>query len=161
VSNPAVALPNVAELLGRVLQRVPVPQRPLLVALAERLAAERYRGWAESVGSAERRAGLLACAEREEAIASRVESLHADAASEQRRILDANPDLPEINRSVFAGRPLEEQFAIQAQGERAGAALWRALAQAAAGPARDTYHQCARLEEESAAYLESLAATSR
>lgn len=153
---PPPELPNVAQLLGRVLARVPEPQRPLLIAFAERLAAERYRGWA-AIADAERRPGLLRCADREEEIARRVESLHADADAEQQRILAANPDLPEINRSVFADRPLAEQFAIQAQGERAGAALWRALARAAPSDrTRDEYLACARLEEESATYLESL-----
>lgn len=148
-------LPNVAEILGALLARVPEAQRPLLVALAERLASERYRGWAALVAP-ERRAGLLACAEREERIAERVESLHAGAASEQQRILAANPDLLEINRSVFAGRPLEDQLAIQAQGERAGAALWRALAKVAADAhAKQTYLECAALEEKNAVHLEA------
>lgn len=157
--EPSAAVPNVAELLGRVLQRVAEPQRPLLVALAERLAAERYRGWAKLADLPERCSRLLACADREEEIARRVEALHPDASSEQRRILEANPDLEETNREIFAGRPLEQQFAIQAQGERAGAALWRRLAQAAPDTAtRDTYLACARLEEESGSYLESLIA---
>lgn len=156
--EPHVALPNVAEILGSLLARVSEPQRPLLVAIAERLAAERYRDWAQQAAPAQR-SGLLACAEREKRIAQRVESLHADAASEQRRLLDAHPDLAEINRSVFAGRTLAQQFRIQAQGERAGAGLWRALAQAARGAhARELYLECARLEEESALYLESLLA---
>ncbi len=154
-------IPNVAELLGRLVERVAEPERPLLIALAERLAAERYRGWAKLAASPERRAGLLACAGREDEIAGRVEALHPDASAAQRRIQESQPDLPRINAAVFAGRPLEEQFAIQAQGERAGAALWRGLAKAApTAPARDAYLACARLEEESAAYLESLLATS-
>ena len=156
MSAPA-GFPNVAEILARVLQRVPEPQRPLLVAIAERFAAERYRGWAQRVGSSEWQDGLLACADREEAIARRIESLHANAASEQRRMRDSYPDLEDINRSVFAGRPLEQQLAIQAQGERSGAALWRHLAKAADDRARETYLECAQLEEESARFLESIA----
>jgi len=156
----AAALPNVAELLGRVLARVPEPRRPLLVALAERLAAERYRGWALDAATPERRTRLLDCADREEEIARRVESLFADATAQQLAIREANPDLGEINRSVFAGRPQADQLAIQAQGERAGAALWRSLAAAAASAsARDAYLVCARLEEESAACLEAILST--
>jgi hypothetical protein len=156
-----VELPNVAAIVARVLERVAEPERPLLVAIAERLAAERYRGWAGSAATPEHEAGLLGCADREEEIARRIETLlGAGAAVVQRRILEANADLEEINRSVFAGRPLAEQFAIQAQGERSGAALWRQLAKAAAGtPERETYLACAALEEESARYLESLLAT--
>jgi hypothetical protein len=150
------ALPNVAEVLGRVLTRVPEGQRALLVAFAERLAAERYRGWAALVAPSQRTL-LLACGEREEEIARRVESLHADPRLEQQRILEAHPDLLDINRSVFAARPLEQQFAIQAQGERAGAALWRSLAKSARDEhASRIYLECAELEEASAACLESL-----
>jgi hypothetical protein len=157
-ADPRAPLPKVAEVLGQVLLRVPAAQRPLLVALAERLAAERYRGWAALVESPAQRASLLACAEREERIAGLVESLHADAAGEQRRLLAANPDLLEINRALFAERPLAQQFALQAEGERAGAALWRAVAAQAAGQRdREAYLACASLEEESATYLESLA----
>jgi len=150
-------LPNVAEVLGRVLQRVPPQDRPLLIALAERMAAERYRGWAADPANRSRRSGLLACADREEEIARRVESLHPAAASVQRDMLAKHPDLEEINRELFAGRPLEEQFAIQARGERLGAATWRSLARRAEVEAeRQTFLGCALLEEESAAYLESL-----
>ena len=158
MSDPAPPLPNVSQLLAPLLQRVAEAERPLLVAIAERQAAERYRGWAALASSPERRAQLLACADREEEIAGRVEGLVVDAGARQRRILEANPDLPELTRAVFAGRPLEQQYAIQAAGERAGAALWRALAEAAKDDAsREAYRFCARLEEESAELLESLA----
>jgi hypothetical protein len=147
-------LPNVAELLGQVLQRVPREQQPLLIAIAERLAAERYRGWADASAQS---AGFLACAAREEEIARRVEGLYPDAALIQRDILAANPDLEDINRSIFAGRALVLQLTIQAQGERLGAATWRAFAEHADDPkARATFLDCALLEEASAAFLEGL-----
>jgi hypothetical protein len=150
-------LPNVGAILGAVLQRVPEAQQALLIALAERLAAERYRGWAERVADRDRRSALVACGNREEEIARRVEALYPEAASIQREILSRNPDLEEINRSVFAERPLEQQFAIQAQGERLGAATWRSLARdAGSEEARQTFLGCALLEEESASYLECL-----
>src|SRR5262245_2103006 len=98
------AMPNIAELLASLLGRVSEAERPLLVAAAERLAAERYRGWAAQVTSPALCAQLLACATREEQIATQVESVHPHAAERQRALLDANPDLGEINRSVFAGR---------------------------------------------------------
>jgi hypothetical protein len=148
---------NVAELLAGLLARVPAPKRPLLVAYAERLAAERYRGWAKEIGSAAGEAGLRACAEREEEIARSVESLHPDAAATQRALLSDHPDLLDVNRTLFAGRPLSEQFGIQAQGERAGAALWRRLAETPESPrAKEIYLRCAALEEESAVFLEAL-----
>jgi hypothetical protein len=150
-------LPNVAEVLGRVLERVAPQDRPLLIALAERMAAERYRGWAADPAQRGRRSGLLACADREEEIARRVEALYPGATSAQRDILAKHPDLEEINRELFAGRPLDQLFAIQARGERLGAATWRSLAKHAEGEAeRQTFLGCAQLEEESASYLESL-----
>jgi hypothetical protein len=78
----------------------------------------------------------------------------------QREPLAKHPDLEEINRALFADRPLEEQLAIQARGERLGAATWRSLAKPAEVEAeRQTFLACALLEEESAAYLESLLRT--
>jgi len=145
----------VGEVLGRLLARVPEPEHPLFVAIAERMAAERYRGWAEAAPA--QREMLLACSEREVEIARRVESLHADAASRQQRIRTQVPELAEINRSVFADRSLDAQFAIQAQGERVGAGFWRSLAGPAASEhARRTYLECAELEERNATTLETL-----
>jgi len=124
------------------------------------MAADRYRGWAADPGDRNRRSGLLACADREEEIARRVEALYPEAAAVQRDILARNPDLEAINRQLFAGRPLDQQFAMQARGERLGARTWRSLArQAAAEAERQTFLGCAALEEESAAYLESLLRT--
>lgn len=150
-------LPNLAEILGRVLLRVPAERRPLLIAYAERLAAERYREWSRGTTDSTRKARLAACAEREEEIARQVESLFPEASNLQREILAANPDLEEVNRSIFAGRPLRQQFAIQAQGERLGAATWRSLAPPDENsPARRIFLACAELEEESARVLEAI-----
>jgi hypothetical protein len=149
-------LPDLAEVLGRILARVSRERQPLLVALAERLAAERYRGWAARDDDPGRRAGLLACAEREEEIAHRVEALYPEASSIQQDIVARNPDLLDVNRSLFAGLPLDQQFILQARGERLGAATWRAFAEAAAPDARRAFLDCALLEERNAAFLESV-----
>jgi hypothetical protein len=149
-------LPDLGLVLGSVLQRVADDQRPLLIALAERRAAERYRSWAGEVGDPAR-TRLLACAAREEEIAGLVEALYPEAEEVQRDLLAKHPDLDELNRSLFAGRPLAQQFTLQARGERLGAATWRALAGAeAAAERREVLLRCATLEEESAAVLESL-----
>jgi hypothetical protein len=151
------ALPDIGEALAPLLARVPREQQPLLIALAERMAAERYRGWAERVGDAADRARLLACAEREERIAARIEGLFAGAAALQRDLLAKQPELPELNRSLFAGRPLADQLTIQARGERLGAATWRSFARHVTDVTRrETLLACAELEEESAAVLEAL-----
>ena len=155
----AAELPDIAAVLLPILERVPPSERPLLIALAERMAAVRYRGWAEQVTDPAQRTGLRACADREEEIARRVEELTPEAGSLERRIMAANPDLEDINRSLFAARRLDEQLALQAAGERLGAATWRSFARSASGAeVRETFLACAGLEEESAAYLESILA---
>lgn len=155
--SPGPELPNIAEVLAPILQRVPVEQQPLLVALAEHLAAERYRGWASQVAEADRKSSLLACADREEEIARRVEALYPAAPSRQRELLARNPDLVEINRSLFEPYSLDQQFMLQAAGERLGAATWRSFARHENDSrAREVFLGCALLEEDNAAFLESI-----
>jgi hypothetical protein len=155
---PAQDLPSIATIVGGLLARVEERHRPLFIALAERLAAERYRRWAKDA-SGDARSGLLACAEREAAIADKIAALYPDATTVQASLRADNPELDELADALFAGRPLAEQFAIQAAGERAGAGAWRAFAAQARGDeARRTLLACAELEERSAEYLESLLA---
>lgn len=150
-------LPDVRQVLGPILARVPRDRQPLLIALAERLAAERYRRWADEVARPELADGLRACAACEEEIASQVEALYPGAAAVQREIMAQNPDLLEVNRTLFAPLPLARQLVLQARAERLGAATWRAFARhAEAASASETFLRCALLEEESAAFLESI-----
>jgi len=153
--DSSTGMPDLAGIVGQILQRVAPERQPLLIAIAERLAAERYRGWADQMPDVRRKAELCACAAREEQIAGRVEALYQNAAAIQRDILAANPDFEQINRSLFAGRPLEQQFTLQAQGERLGAATWRAFAQREPA-ACETFLACAEMEEQSADVLESI-----
>ena len=156
-ADDSTALPDLAEIVGGLLARVPREQRPLFIALAERLAAERYRGWAREKAVEDRAAEILACAEREETIARNVEGFHPDARKIQDELLAQYPELVEMNRSIFADRPLEDQFEIQARGELIGATTGRAFAAGSTDPSvRDTYLACAELEEESADLLESI-----
>jgi hypothetical protein len=156
-ADDTAELPDVAALIAAALQRVAPEHQPLLVAVAERLAAHRYRGWAAEPEIRTVASQLLACATREEEIAGRVEALHPGAAAIQGDLLRANPELEDLNRTVFAGRPLRQQLTIQARGERLGAVLWRALAKRdARAEVRQTLLRCAELEEESAGVLEAI-----
>jgi len=147
-------LPDIAEVIGRILQRVPREQRPILLAQRERVAAARYRGWASETADPGRRSAFLACADREEEIARRVEALYPAAASIQRDILASNPDLAGSPLSAYAP---DQQFILQARGERFGAAMWRVFAQEEQNPeARKVFLDCAVLEEENAIFLESI-----
>jgi len=151
------ALPSIGDALAPIIARTPPERLPLLVALAERLAAARYREWATADPS--HAAALCACAEREEDIAARVEGLHLDAAAIQRALRDATPEIGEINGTLFAGRPLADQYRIQAAGERLGAATWRSLAKRDDDARRrDVFLACAVLEEASAVVLEGILA---
>jgi hypothetical protein len=152
------SLPNIAELIGPVLQRVAFEQRPLLIAAAERLAATRYRGWANQVADAKVKHSLLACADREDDIAKRIEGLFPNAESLQKELLSRTPELAEVGGSIFSPYSLQDQFTLQARGERVGAATWRAYAARATDTnTQEVFLRCAVLEEESALFLESLA----
>ncbi len=156
---PKSDLPNVAVILASVLARIPREQQPLLIAYAERLAATRYRIWAAEVTAADDAERLRACAEREEAIAGRIEGLFPNTTALQRDLVAKSPELEEINRDLFAERPLTQQFAIQASGERLGATTWTAFADHTAdATTRNIFLTCAELELESAVVLESILA---
>lgn len=151
-------LPDIAAAFQHILQGVALDEQPLFIALAERMAAERYRAWAAGVSDADHQSGLLSCAAREEEIARRVESLYADAVSTQRKLLARHPALAGITQSLFAPCPLAQQFRLQAQGERLGAATWKAFAQQQRdAAAHDVLLSCAALEAENACFLESIA----
>lgn len=152
------ALPSVGEIIGPIFEKVEPEQQPLLIALAERIAARRYRAWADAVGDVAKRDRLVACAQREEVIATRVEALFEDASELQSGLLARHGGLEAAYCELFEGRPLVDQFTMQAQGERLGATTWRALAERSDDDVtRNTYLDCAKLEEESAVVLEDLA----
>ena len=150
-------IPNIAEVLAGVLRNIDPKLQPMLLAKLERLAARRYRTWASDHLDQSVREGLLACADREEEIASRVESLEPNASAIQDKLLSDNPALLDLNRTLFEGRSLKVQFAMQAEGERAGAAAWRAYAAAASDPsAQELLQSCSPLEQANADFLQTL-----
>ena len=149
-------LPDIGDVIGPLLARLPGDRQPLLVAIAERLAAERYRGWAALPDLADEHETLIACALREEQIAANVEALYRDVDALTREILAKLPELEAVNRGLFADRPLRDQLTIQARGERLGAATWRAFAVDANEVSKESFEACAPLEERSAAALEKI-----
>ena len=155
-----IKLPDVATVLAQAFQNIAPGMRPVLLAALERLAGQRYRMWANEHLDPGVKEGLLACAEREEEIGRRVESLHPNAADIQTKLLADHPELLDLNRTLFEGRPLTDQFTMQAQGERAGAAAWRAFAAAATdAAAQELLQSCSPLEEANAAFLQSVLST--
>src|SRR5215210_7984030 len=117
-------LPDLASLVGAFLGLCSPKEQRVLVAGAERLAAEQYRRWAEQADDNDRD-GFLAAAQREERVADVLEKSTPDAAETARALDERFPMLPEAYRSMLQGRNLRDQFAIQSAAERAGGALMR------------------------------------
>lgn len=154
-------VPDIVTTLAPVLEATDPSDHPLLIAMLERWAAERYREWAEAVGdNLGIVTALTACAEREEEIATRVESLYSDSADVLERLEKANPLLRGALSGSFTWRPLDEQYATQAGAERLGAATWRSFARRSRADgdeaAAEVFEQCALMEEASAEVLENL-----
>jgi hypothetical protein len=150
-----VQAPNFAVLLGPFIGEVPEEGRPRFLALLERGAAERYRAWARELP--EHAGTLLACAEREDEIADRVEAVFPVAAELEKEVARPLPRARDVYYDVFAGMPVRDQLAVQADAERQGAAAWRGLAtQQEDAAVREELERCARLEEASAEALEAL-----
>ena len=152
--------PSILGMLGPIIAPYPPDEQKIFAALGERVAAGRYRAWSESVDDDAFREILLRCAAREEEIAGRVEALHPDAAAVQERISKDHPDIENQYRDMFEGMSLPEQFAMQAEAERGGAAAWRAFADACSDPEEaEKLRACAPLEEASADELEKIIAS--
>jgi len=139
-----------------ILEQLPAEHRPVLLAMLERGAAKRYRQWSEGAADASERDGLLACAAREEAIAAAAEALVANPAEILATFTVHLPALRDAFTAVYGDKSRLEQLAVQAAGERVGAAIWRRFAATAGPEAQATFLRCAELEEESAEFLDQL-----
>jgi hypothetical protein len=150
-------IPRFAELLAPVIGRVPQELVPALLAGLERSAAERYRRWAEAAGDPDERQGLLACAGREDEIATRVAKLFP-VDSDGVQLIDAQlPEARQTYLATFDPHPVRHQYRMQASAEREGAAAWRSIAAGQPDPElRKQLEACSELEETSAAWLEDL-----
>jgi hypothetical protein len=141
---------DLVALAAELFTQCPQSEHRVLLAILERAAAAQYRRWASQVGD-EQRDGMLACARREEEVAAVLEGRAPNAAETARGLMERLPDLPARYRSLLEGKGLGRQLAIQAEGERAGAALLRAYADAETDAvARDALRAAAELEEENA-----------
>jgi hypothetical protein len=152
-----LVIPNFGVLLGPAIGEVPARSRPAFLAQLERGAADRYRLWASRIADAAE--GLLACAEREDAIARQVEALLPATEADHAAMEKAIPVARDAYYGAFDGLSLTNQLRIQANAERQGAAAWRSLA-AGQEDARvcEALEACAVLEETSADHLDGLIA---
>ena len=152
MTQPSSIVEAFAPLLPRIAER----EIAMLIAMIERLAAVRYRGWAAMTDDPIERKGLLACALREDEIAAFIESL--DASSEA-RIAELNARFPDLNdryESVMAGRSRAEQLRVQSAGELGGADYMRQFAAASTGAVAARFASLACCEEANSRYLSTL-----
>ncbi len=150
-------IPQFAVVLAPVIGDLPQEFVPALLSGLEVAAASRYRAWAEASTDADQKAGLLACADREEEIAARVARLFPLGAEARTRVDETLPAAREAFMAVFSPHDTRDQQRIQAHAERQGAAAWRGLAEATSDPAiQKELLVCAELEERSADYLDSI-----
>ena len=148
-----VQIPNFGELLAPFLTEVPAAALPYLLSQLERTAAARYRGWAEALP--EHATGILACADREDDIADRVEALFPPE-DEQKSLVDSiMPAAKESYYSVFEGYTPLEQMTIQENAERQGSGAWQGMKDAYPDKAAEL-DSLSSTELESADYLRAL-----
>lgn len=115
-------IPIFGELLAPFLTPIAVTAKPGALAILERGAAERYRGWAEAVP--EYRTGLLACAAREDQIANKVDALIPIPVEHRKTVEGLMVLAKEAYFGVFENLSVIEQMTIQAAAERQGARAW-------------------------------------
>jgi hypothetical protein len=147
---------SIVEAFAPLLSHVAEHEIPMLIAMIERLAADRYRGWAATTDDPVERAGLFACALREDEIAEFIESLDVDAAARMAELNARFPDLNDRYQSVMTGRSRFEQFRIQSQGELGGADYMRQFAAASRGAVAARFTSLACCEEANSRYLSTL-----
>jgi len=153
----SLSVPRFGELLAPYISRVPDGSRPRFLALLERGAAERYRGWAVEVP--EHADVLLECSRSEDEIADRIEEAFDLDASLRHELYAPLPEATRAYHDAFAPHPLWDQLRIQANAERQGAHAWRSIAAQHHDPAVvGVLLGCSALEEASADRLDALIA---
>lgn len=152
----ASEIPDFARLLGPFITPIPEASRPAFLSMLERVAASRYREWADEAPPEERDA-LLACAAREDEIADRISRLFPAAEGDDEKMTHELVGARDAYAGVFVDLSLSEKFFVQASAERQGAAAWRGIAaQQQDSKVKQELEACAVLEETSSACLERI-----
>jgi hypothetical protein len=148
---------GIVDLLRALLEPLPRGEQLFVIALLEAGSGQRYRAWADEADDEETARGLRSCAAREEEIARRLRATLRDELTAPADLDRLVGRIQDVSRSVFADRSARERFALQAVAERGGASVWRELGTAEVDAARAGFFgELAALEEESAAFLETL-----
>lgn len=146
-------IPNFGELLAEHLGQLPAEALPYMLSQLERTAAARYRGWAEDVP--EHKEGLLACADREDEIAERVEAMFPPSDTHRHLVANLMPAAKATYYQAFAGYTALEQMQIQEDAERQGANAWQGLKEAYPDKSAQL-DELSEIELGSAQYLDSI-----
>lgn len=147
---------SLLEALVPILESAPQEELPLLLAWLERMAADKYRVWAQQASDDIERKGLLDCAYREDAIAEFIELVEPQAESRTRALKKRYPDIQALYDSVMAGQERTEQLRRQAAGELGGADFLRQFAAAHSGAIAAQFEALAYYEEANSSFLSNL-----
>ena len=147
---------SIVEAFEPLLPEVTPEETPMLLAILERLAADKYRDWADQTEDAVESEGLLACARREDEIAEFIESLESDPKARGATLHARFPDLRQRYDSVMHGLSREEQLRVQAEGELGGADYMRQFAAATQGAVAARFESLVLCEETNAKFLSKL-----
>jgi hypothetical protein len=147
---------SIAGAFEPLLALVAADEIPMVLAILERAAANRYRAWAGQAKSAIEEAGLLACAAREDEIAEFIESLETDAESVAASLHERIPDFEARYDAVMAGLDRTEQLRVQAEGEMGGAGYMQQFAAATEGAVSARFASLALCEEANSVFLQNL-----
>ena len=147
---------SIVEAFEPLLPQLAEAEIPMMLAILERIAAEKYRGWADGSDDPIERDGLLACASREDEIAEFIESLDAKSQALSAELHGRFPDLRERYDSVMKGRSRIEQLRIQSEGELGGADYMRQFSEAFEGAVSARFASLALCEEANSMFLSEL-----
>lgn len=149
--------PNFGLLLAPVLGKVDAVARPRFLALLERTAADRYRHWASLLP--DDAPVLLACAEREDEIADRIEAAFSIDDAKLVELKALLPQARDLYYAAFDGYSVYEQIQMQSDAELQGANAWRSIAATVTDPSvLAELARCSELEETSSRAAKDLLA---
>lgn len=155
----AAPAPNFGELLSPVLAQVPAGARPRFLAMLERTAADRYRGWAEAWP--QHRAALLECAAAEDEIADRIDAAFDCDPATLEQLRSLIPMARDTYYRVFDGLTVSDQLRLQAGAELQGALAWQHIAERLPGSDGraalvGVLDSCSELERNSSATVDAI-----
>ena len=155
-----LARKRIASKVIPILRQLSPHAQNIFLASIERVAGDKYEEWANQTENITVKETLLKCAERERTVADKIEEFYCDATDLQKEVDGLKLNLDEITHDIYQGQSLRMQLAIQANGERNGAAHWLDAAnQTEDDDLSEILEDCAELEMASAMDIERILKT--